>query len=133
LDNNYVTSTCSYTGLLNGTHCADFGYDESNDTGSALFSESAGVLGGRFIVLETDPAPGGGESIVLMLKNQPDEIFYAWVYDYTNSDSAATGTITGYDLRALDQYTSEPGSDTPSISETQHAYIDQLCGPNMGI
>jgi hypothetical protein len=133
LDNNYVTSTCSYTGLLNGTHCADFAYEESNDHGSALFSESADVLSGKFIVLETDLAPGGGESIVLMFKNKPDEIFYAWVYDYTNSGSAATGTVNGYDLRELDQYTSDPGSDTPTISETQHAYIDQLCSSKMGI
>jgi hypothetical protein len=122
LNKKYITDGCPFSmpGLLNGVHCEDSAYNP--DTGPILFRENTDFLKGKFIVLGTDIAPGGGISIVLMFKGKPDEIFYAWVY----SDSDVY-----YDLRGLSKYIGD--KETPSMSETQQLFINQLCDEKMGI
>ncbi len=71
-----------YYGTYQKKHCEDSAYNPM--TGPAFFSEDSNFLRSKFIVLQTDIAPGGGESIILMFKDKPDKIFYAWVYNRDN-------------------------------------------------
>ena len=122
INKKYITEECPhlYHGLLNEVHCEDSAY--SPDAGPILFRENINFLRGKFIILETDIAPGGGMSIVVIFKDKPDEIFYAWVY----SDSDVY-----YDLRGFHEYIGD--KETPSMSETQQTAINQLCDEKMGI
>lgn len=84
----------------------------------------ADYIKSKFIVLSTDIAAGGGESIVLMFKDRPDKVFYAWVYDYKNN--------SGYDLRGFTEY-SLAKNEAPDIDETQKLFSSQLCDKDFGI
>ena len=111
---------CVYRGLYKGVHCEDSAYN--SDTGPALFTENPSVLRGKFIVLQTDTAPGGGVFIVFLFKNNPSKIYYAWVF----------GEESGYfDLRGLYEYSQKEGG--PSIAEIQKTYINQICNEEIGI
>lgn len=115
LDNTYTHG--KYAGLLNGAHSPDNAYNE-------LKQIDGSYLKSKFIVLQTDIAPGGGESIVLLFKDTPDQVFYAWVYDYRND----ANKNDGYDLRGF-----IPMTDGPDIKTTQQTYINQICDPKIGL
>lgn len=78
---------------------------------------------GKFIVLATSTAPGGGSSIILMFKDKPDKVFYAWVYDYLDGK---------YDLRGFMEYDLAK-NEAPNIQETQKSFINQLCDKDFGL
>ncbi len=106
-------------GLLDGVHYPDSAVSELD----ALPPEYKDYLQSKFVVLSTDIAPGGGESIVIIFKDKPDILFYAWVYGYHGH---------GFDLRGFSVY--DPAKNgAPSILETQKTYIDQLCNEALGI
>lgn len=107
-----VSSSC-INGLIDGTHYADSAYSDLGRIDPAY-------LRSNFIVLSTDIAPGGGESIVLMFKNKPDKMFYAWVYGYNGEIS--------FDLRGFSIY-----EGAPSVKEVQKMFINQLCGDDFGL
>lgn len=111
-----VTASCS-VGLSNGIHYADSVYNDVARVDPAY-------LRSKFIVLSTDVAPGGGESIVLMFKDRPDKMFYAWVYGREGQDY--------FDLRGFSIY--DPlKNDAPSIKDTQKIFINQLCNDEFGL
>lgn len=118
---------CLHTGLLKGKQCPDDIFVESNYDDD-LFKINLDYLKSKFIVLQTDPAVGGGESIVFMFKDKPDKIFYAWVYRYRGGNEV----IKGFDLRALKEYDLEK-NEAPNIMETQKIFINQLCSQEAGI
>lgn len=121
LSNTYATNTEGYDGplgLVNGIHRKDTAYDD-------LLTIDKSYLSSKFIVLQSDTAPGGGAWIILIFKDIPDRVFHAWVYNYHNS----TGDHSdGFDLRAFGEQT-----ERPSIETVQSAYINQLCDPSLGI
>jgi hypothetical protein len=123
LTNGYATcasGTCE-SGLLNDVHYPDGANFE-------LQNISSDYLKSKFIVISTDVAPMGGKSIVLMFKDKPDKVFYAWVYDYRDS----SGHNQGFDLRGFLEYDLK-SNGAPDIETTQKMFIDQLCNPNFGI
>jgi hypothetical protein len=112
---------CTHRGLVNGEHYADTAYDA--DLGDfSLTGIDSSSLSGKFIVVGTDIAPGGGESVLLLFKDRPDRIFHAWVYDYGNG---------GYDLRSFNPY--EPGPNEPSLADTLTSLINQICDSDFGV
>ena len=111
-------SGCEHKGLYNGRHYEDSAY---NPNGGLSVIDSA-YLKSKFIVLETDIALGGGESILLMFKDAPDRVFYAWVYKYSDD---------GYDLRMFTEY--NLAEDETDIEEIRKIYINQLCDEKTGI
>jgi len=118
---------CPHTGLLDGKQCPDSAFDEG-DYENGLSKINQDYLKSKFIVLQTDIAPGGGVSIILMFKDKPDKVFYAWVYRYRGVDEV----IRGFDLRAFNEY-DLTGNDAPGVEETQKMFINQLCSDNFGI
>jgi hypothetical protein len=72
-------------------------------------------LSSKFTVVETDIAPGGGESILLIFNSNPDRVFYAWVYAQPD---------TPYEVRALHELHDAEESD---IVGTQKELINQIC------
>lgn len=111
-------STC-VAGKVKGTHHPDSAVDDLDQ----LPADKSDYLKGKFIVLSTDIAPGGGESIVLMFKGKPDVLFYAWVYGYGGD---------GYDLRSFSVFeqTEENGLKGKDIKKI---YINQLCAQDFGL
>src|SRR3989344_9210150 len=133
LSRKYGTATkpetsyeCLHTGLLDGKQCPDGAFDDG-DYENGLSKISQDYLKSKFVVLQTDPAPGGGESIVLIFKDKPDKAFYAWVYRYWENDPLDPKDIRGFDLRALNEYDLTE-NQAPSLQETQKMFINQLCG-----
>lgn len=124
-----LSDKCEYGGLLRGVQCPDAVFTDASYGIPEIGEE---YLKSKFIVLQTDPAPGGGESIVLMFKNKPDKIFYAWVYRYYDKDPLDPNDIHGFDLRALNEY-GLTENEAPSIEETQKMFINQLCNQETGI
>lgn len=125
--NGYINSSYTtggeYNGLVDGVH-----HEDSVSVFGEIERIGEDYLKSKFIVLETDPAPFGGESIVLIFKDKPDQVFYAWVYDYTDGK----GHHQGYDLRGFSVYdAAENGA--PDIQTTQKTYINQICDPDFGI
>jgi hypothetical protein len=119
LNDDYIDSEfCNGSfGLYNGKHCADSAYDSN-----PILSYDNNFLRGKFIVLEADVAFGGGESIILMFKDKPDQLFYAWVY--SDSDDY-------YDLRDFSEY-SYDAENSISPAEAQKIFINQLCSEEFG-
>lgn len=117
---------CPYTGLMYGKQCPDGAFDEG-DYSSGLSKIDPTYLKSKFIVLSADGAPGGGESIVLLFKDKPDKVFYAWVYRYRDDNDV----IKGFDLRALDEYDLSK-NEAPSVTETQKMFTNQICSPDIG-
>jgi hypothetical protein len=114
INNNFAPcdKDCSFPGLYNGKHFEDTAYQD-------LQIYSPEILASKFIVLETEIAVGGGQSIVLMFKDFPDKLYYAWIY----------GEDEDYlDLRGFSEY------DSPkTIEEIQKIFINQICDKSMGI
>jgi len=135
---NPKSSECSHYGLLDGKQCPDAVYYDANYDPDGIFEEGdydndlskigLDYLESKFIILQTDPEPRGGKSIVLMFKNKPDKIFYAWIYGYLGENNK----IVGFDLRALNEY-DLAGNKAPSLGETQKVFINQLCNDSFGI
>ena len=117
LSNSYISyndSRCSFSGLFDDKHCEDSAYD--------YLAEFKDYLDSKFIVLQTDIAPGGGSSLIIVFKNKPDKLFYAWVYGHGN----------GYfDLRGFQEHLS--GEDETSIEDMQHVLVNQICSEDAGI
>lgn len=108
----------SHAGLMDGVHSPDSAYNE-------LRQMDESYLRSKFLVLETDIAVGGGESIAVLFKDKPDTVFYVWVYEYIKED----GSHRGFDLRAL-----TPTIDgAKDIATTQQIFINQICDFKMGI
>lgn len=113
-DYSALNKSDSLPGLFLNQHFEDTAYSD-------LEKYSKEILKGEFIVLETNIAVGGGSSIVLMFKDYPDKLYYAWVYgdkDKNNNDY--------FDLRAFNEYTPQQ-----SIENIQKIFINQLCGDSM--
>jgi len=129
---------CLHTGLLDGKQCPDGVYYDANYDPDGIFEEgdydndlskiNQDYLKSQFIVLEEGPAATGGASILLIFKDKPDKVFYAWVYRYLSEDDK----IIGFDLRALEEY-DVTKNGAPSLAETQDMFINQLCNDNFGI
>lgn len=118
-----TTYKCDYTGLKNGKQCPDGTFDEIGDGYEYSLSKTdKSYLQGKFIVLGTDKAVGGGEVITLLFKDKPDKVFFAWVYGYGGE---------GFDLRGFGEHVIK--TDEPSIEETQKTTINQICDVEMGI
>lgn len=124
-----LSNKCEHGGLLRSLQCPD----------AVFMDESFGIpeigeeyLKSKFIVLKTDTALGGGASIVLMFKDKPDKVFYAWVYRYYDNDPLDPDDIQGFDLRGLSEYTLGK-NNRPNIEEIQKMFITQLCNQEIGI
>ena len=91
--------------------------------GLILFPDTS-YLQSKFIVLSTDYAPGGGYSVVLLFKDKPDRIFYAWVYEFHSS--------TEYYLRSFKEYDTDE-NNSPSVGKSQRIFINQICNNEMGL
>jgi len=104
---------CNNRGLFDNKQYPDSAYQD-------LQKINREYLSSKFIVLETDIALGGGESVVLLFKDKPDKLFCAWVYDYKNN--------RGYDLRTF-----EKCNKGYEIEKVQKTYINQLCNDEIGI
>src|SRR5680860_629467 len=114
LANSYVSCTtddCA-SGLLNDVHYMDSANYE-------LQNISSDYLKSKFIILSLDMSPGGGKSIVLMFKDMPDKLFYAWVYDYRDS----SGHNQGFDLRGFNEYNLK-NNGAPDMETTQKSFIN---------
>lgn len=113
---------CYDTGLINGVQCPDGAFDEG-DYSSGLSKIDQTYLKSKFIVLAVNDSAGGGKSIILLFKDKPDTVFYAWIYGYSEN--------RGFDLRALDEYDLAK-NEAPNIIETQKIFINQICSPDIG-
>ena len=129
ISNPRLSNQCEYGGLVDGLQCPDTVFTDSSYGISKIEQD---YLKSKFIVFQTDPAPFGGESIVLMFKDKPDKVFYAWVYRYYDKDPSDPNDIRGFDLRALNEYDLTENK-APSIEETQKMFINQLCNEGLGI
>ena len=88
-----------------------------------LFPDTS-YLQSKFIVLTTDYAPGGGYSVVLLFKDKPDRIFYAWVYEFHSSKD--------YYLRSFKEYDTDE-NNSPSVGKCQRIFINQICNDEIGL
>ena len=88
-----------------------------------LFPDTS-YLQSKFIVLTTDYAPGGGYSVVLLFKDKPDRIFYAWVYEFHSTKD--------YYLRSFKEYDTDE-NNSPSVGKSQRIFINQICNDEMGL
>ena len=88
-----------------------------------LFPDTS-YLQSKFIVLNTDYAPGGGYSVVLLFKDKPDRIFYAWVYEFHSTKD--------YYLRSFKEYDTDE-NNSPSVGKSQRIFINQICNDEMGL
>ena len=117
LSSNYISyndNTCNFSGLLDDKHCEDVAYDD--------LAEFIDYLDSKFIVLQIDIAPGGGSSLIILFKNKPDKLFYAWVYGHGD----------GYfDLRGFQEHWS--GEIETSIEDIQRIFVNQICSEDVGI
>lgn len=119
---------CLHTGLIEGVQCPDGTFDEEGEFKYGLSKIDRTYLASKFIVLGTDVAVTGGESIVLLFKDRPDKVFNAWVYRYRGEGDI----IRGFDLRAFDEFDLTK-HNAPDINETQEIFINQICSPELGI
>lgn len=115
-DNDYsvLDESGSLPGLFLNQHFEDTAYSD-------LEKYNNEMLKGEFIILETDIAVGGGSSIILMFKDYPDKIYYAWIYrdkDEKNNDY--------FDLRAFNEY-----NQSQNIEDVQKIFINQLCSDTL--
>ena len=91
--------------------------------GLILFPDTS-YLQSKFIVLNTDYAPGGGYSVVLLFKDKPDRIFYAWVYEFHSTKD--------YYLRSFKEYDTDE-NNSPSVGKSQRIFINQICNDEIGL
>ena len=91
--------------------------------GLILFPDTS-YLQSKFIVLNTDYAPGGGYSVVLLFKDKPDRIFYAWVYEFHSTKD--------YYLRSFKEYDTDE-NNSPSAGKCQRIFINQICNDEIGL
>lgn len=113
-DGDYIPCEdgCSVPGLFFSSHFEDSAYSE-------LEQYDKEMLKSKFIVLQTDIAVGGGSSIVILFKEYPDWLYYAWVY--SDSDDY-------FDLRDFHEY-----NLLKNIEDIQKIFINQICNEDMGI
>lgn len=113
---------CYDTGLIDGVQCPDGAFDDNGYT-YGLSKIDPTYLKSKFIVLQVDSAPMGGETIILLFKDKPDKVFGAWVYGYSEN--------RGFDLRAFSEYDLSQ-NEAQNIIETQKMFINQICSPDIG-
>lgn len=120
-NNEYIpcNDTCKFYGLYQGQHFEDSAYSTYFKTNIIDLE----YLKSKFIVLQTDIAPGGGSSILILFKNRPDKVFYAWVY---SNDGKY------FDLRGFEEYFSDDLTRT-DIENIQKVYINQICNEETGL
>ncbi|MCX6717295.1 MAG: hypothetical protein NTU76_01295 [Candidatus Taylorbacteria bacterium] len=100
----------------------------SNDI--AYYIESSEIdaeyLKGQFIVLQTDIAPGGGESIIILFKDKPDQVFYVWVYGGKIGED--------YDVRGFNEFgkLSNKRLSDSDIQDAQKTFVNQICSDKFG-
>ncbi len=101
----------------------------SNDIAYYIESSEIDVeyLKGKFIVLQTDIAPGGGESIIVLFKDKPDQVFYVWVYGGKKGEK--------YDVRGFNEFgkLSEKRLSKSDLQDTQKIFVNQICSDKFGI
>lgn len=107
----------SFDKFLNGN------ISEEDDFSFENNSEYTEYIKSKFIVLSTDIAPGGGESIIILFKDKPDKVFYTWVYNDSENN---------YNLKSFNEYDIEKSSKS-TIEEIQQTFINQICSKNFGI
>lgn len=79
-------------------------------------------LKSKFVILNDDIALFGGESMLILFEDKPDQIFYVWVYDFKD------GT---YDLRGFEKYKFEDAN--LNIQQIQKDFVDIICSGKFGI